>query len=62
MYITLTAETVKPAFVVPIPDVKTERAATSVANFRNCDLAVPKIFSNFQLQKHNQNKISMLLL
>lgn len=44
------ADTVKPALVVPIPDVNTDRMHTFDANFKNWDFPVPlkvnKIESN----------------
>ncbi len=50
----MTAETVKPAFVVPIPDVKTDLAETLVEYFKNCDLAVPRI--SHAVNRHNQEQ------
>jgi len=38
---TLTAVTVKPALVLPMPVVSTDRGDTLHAYFRNCDLPVP---------------------
>ncbi len=39
---TLTAVTVNPALVLPIPVVNTDRGITLVAYFRNCDFPVPE--------------------
>lgn len=38
----MTAVTVSPALVLPIPVVRTERGESREENFRNCDLAVPE--------------------
>ena len=40
---TLTAVTVNPALVLPIPVVRTERGITLQAYFKNCDFPVPVI-------------------
>jgi len=46
---TLTAVTVNPALVLPMPVVSTDRGDTLHAYFRNCDFPVPT-------QSHPQNK------
>ena len=45
----MTAATVRPALVLPIPVVNTERGVIFVAYFRNCDLPVPEMKSNKEL-------------